>query len=396
MARIGIVGGGPAGSTLALHLLARGVDPDDLLIFDAACFPRDKLCGGAITWRGTEAIRSLVGEPPGGVHTGGIAFRSRAGTPLTVIERGDQWIYDRGALDHALLGHVIDAGVEVRQGEKVSALEPGVDGWRIRTKHGVEHVQWVCGADGACGISRPQSGLRGGLVGRLVEAIYEPIGDAPDPSRLHFDYDPVLDGIPGYAWAFPYPAPDGTRGYWKLGVMDGRGRVPGHRLRAWTEAFAERRGFRRVSDTIRGWPERYLTRGTRAHRPGLVLVGEAYGIDPLLGEGIAPAIEHASYTAGRLRDALDRGSPRIRGFERGFLLGTTEGRNLLFQARLADLVYGRWGAFWLEALFELPRLRHLAEAGGDAYGRLARRAPSLFVSWLGHSLRRGLRPRGAT
>lgn len=379
------MGGGPAGSALALGLIARGVDPGDLVILDRARFPRPKLCGGALTFRGTEALRALIGEPAGGARTRAIHFRAACGQ-VEIHERGGQWVYDRGVLDDAMLRVVKERGVEVREGEVVTAIEPGVDTWRVRCGKRSESFAWVAGADGACGISRRASGLSGGRTGRLVEAVFE-AKEAPDPSRLYFDFDPVLDGIPGYAWIFPYQS--GDRTLWKLGVMDGRGAIPGSELRRWTERFAERRGFTLADDKIAGWPERYFDAwATRGHRPGLVLVGEAYGIDPLLGEGIAPSLFHALYTAVRMKGALDRKTSTIRGFESGFL-ATPEGRNLRFQGHLADRIYGSAGARWMRVLFDLPRLRELAERGEDAYGRLARHAPALISSLVFHVMRRG-------
>lgn len=387
--RIAIVGGGPAGSALAIACINRGVDPRDLVILDKARFPRPKLCGGGVTFRGTEALAALLGaELPGGLHTRAIRFRSGLGE-LEIVERGPQWIYDRGLLDDALLSAVKERGVEVREDENVSAIEPASDGWTVCSGRRRETYDWVAGADGACGISRRASGLRGGVTGRLVEAVYEPIDGAPDPSLLYFDFDPVAHGIPGYAWIFPYPSPDGATDRWKIGIMDGRGRVPGSELRRYTERFAERHGFRLADDKIAGWPERYFDTRARGHRPGLLLVGEAYGIDPLLGEGIAPALFHAQYAATRLKMALDAGTPRIAGYESGFLC-TSEGRNLRFQMHLADLIYGSSGARWLRVLFDLPRLRALAESGEEAYGRLAQHMPALVGSYLWHVLRRGL------
>lgn len=387
--RIAIIGGGPAGSALALGLVDRGLDPSDLVVIDKARFPRPKLCGGALTFRGTEALSALIGEPQGGAKTLGIEFRSAFGA-LEVIERGAQWVYDRGLLDDALLSAVKARGVEVREESTVSALEPASGGWTVRSARDVaETFAWVAGADGACGISRRASGLHGGITGRLVEAVFEPTSAELDPSRLYFEFDPVLDGIPGYAWIFPYPKPDARAGLWKIGIMDARGRVPGSELRAWTERFAHARGFRRVDDKLAGWPERYLDASTRGHRPGLVLVGEAYGIDPLLGEGIAPALQHAAYAAARLKEALDRGADRIAGYERGFDR-TLEGKNLRFQMHLANRLYGPNGPRWMRVLFDLPRLRALAEAGQDAYGRLARHVPSLIGSYLLYLLTRGI------
>jgi flavin-dependent dehydrogenase len=380
MARIAIVGGGPAGSALALSLIERGVDPSDLTIFDKAKFPRPKLCGGALTFRGTEALEALIGRPPGGLQTLAIAFRSKFGE-VEIHERGVQWVYDRALLDEALLRAAQRAGVHVREGSLISGLEPASRGWRVKSGDAVESFDWVAGADGACGIVRRAADLRGGTVGRLVEAIFEPTDATLDRSLLHFDFDPVTDGIPGYAWIFPYPGAE----LCKIGIMDACGRVPGSELRRWTARFAERRGFRLVDDKIAGWPERYADRSTRGHRPGLVLVGEAWGIDRLLGEGIAPALHHAIYAAMRIKWALDAGDDRIDDYDAGFW-ASIEGRNLRFQGHLADRIYGSRGAHWMRILFDLPRLRELAEAGQDSYGRLARHIPSLIGSYLWYSM----------
>lgn len=389
MATVAIVGAGPAGSSMALQLLRQGVDPADLVVFDRAVFPRPKLCGGALTWRGTRALEELIGRPDGGGRTVSLEFRCALGR-FPVRERGAQWLYDRAALDDQLLRAVIDAGVEVRQGAAVQSVEGLDGGWRVHWRGGSERFDWVVGADGARGVVGRSAGLNGGLVGRLVEAVYAPTGHAPDESVLRFDFDPIVDGIPGYAWIFPYPKP-GARGLWKIGIMDGRGVTAGHELRRWTEAFAERNGFRRVDPKLAGWPERYFDPRTRAHLPGLLLTGEAWGIDPLLGEGIAPSLEMARYAAARLKTALDRGVRRIDGYEAGFR-ATEEGKNLVFQWRLANLLYGKGSHRWLRVLFEHEYMKQLAAQGTEAYGRLQQHTFKLVRSYLGQVLRRGLPP----
>ena len=376
-AKIAILGAGPAGTSLALSLVARGVDPADLVILDKARFPRPKLCGGGITWRGTEILERLVGRPAGGSTTSRLEFRSGLGS-YDVRERGPQWIYDRGELDHALVRACRERGIEVREEHAITSLEPGVDGWRVATSTLTETFRWVAGADGANGISRRASGLRGGITGRLVEAVFEPVDARTQDEVLLFDFEPIADGIPGYAWIFPYPSPERRTGLYKIGIMDGRGVVPGDRLREWTARYAERHGYRLADTKIHGWPERYFDAHTVGHRPGLVLVGEALGIDALLGEGIAPALWISEYAAGRLRRALDEGTDRIAGYESGFL-ATPEGRNLWFQARLADRLYGGHPHRWLRVLFGMPHLRQLAGSGNEAYGRLAKHVPSLIA-----------------
>ena len=403
MPRIAIVGGGPAGSTFALHAVRAGIDPSDLVILDRARFPRPKLCGGALTWRGTELVReiapALVPAEDARMKTTHLRFRSARGD-FEVRERGPQWLYDRAHLDDRLLAEAREAGVSVREGEAVKAVEPGTDSVRVRTKAATESFDWVVGADGARGVVARSVDLPRGIVGRLVEAVYEPLpGTDVDPGELLFDFDPILDGIPGYAWVFPYPKPEQTGdpatgthpGLYKLGIMDGRGVAEGKALRDWTDAFAERRGFRRTDDKIGGWPEHYWSHRTRAHLPGVILTGEAWGIDPLLGEGIAPAIELSRYAAARLKEALDAGSRTIPRYEKTFAK-TEPGKNLRFQERLANLLYGKRPLRGLDVLFSHRKMLELAASGTEAYGRLEKHTWPLIWSYVWQLLTGGLRP----
>ncbi|MCA9578934.1 MAG: hypothetical protein KC668_26065, partial [Myxococcales bacterium] len=133
----------------------------------------------------------------------------------------------------------------------------------------------------------------------------------------------------------------------------------------------------------------YYAPSTRAHVPGAILVGEAWGIDPLLGEGIAPALETAAYGATRLREALDGGTRVIRHYERRFKW-TLAGRNLWFQAKLANLLYGPNPNRWLRVLFENQTLLRLASGGTEQYGRLAKTLPRLLLGYAGQVLRKGI------
>lgn len=402
MSKIAIVGGGPAGTSFALFALRAGVAPEDLVILDKATFPRPKLCGGALTFRGTRALEELVGRPDQSGESLGLEFRSVLGK-FPVFERGVQWLYDRAHLDHALLRACATAGVTVREGVTIKGVEPAAGGWCVRHGRDVtERFDWVVGADGARGVVARAAKLRGGLVGRLVEAVFETAASALDPRVLYFDFDPIADGIPGYAWLFQYPKPGSdyarneapalpaNAGPWKLGIMDGRGVTPGGVLREWTERFAARHGFSLVDAKLQGWPEHYWSPRNEAHRPGLVLTGEAWGIDPLLGEGIAPSLEISRYAAARVKEALDAGVATIPRYERDFANKTEEGANLKFQWRLAELLYGPQGRRWMRVLFDHRYMQQVAAAGTERYGRLASLQWKLGARYALQVLRSGL------
>lgn len=382
--RIVIVGAGPAGTCFALTLLTLGIEARDILLVDRAKFPRQKLCGGGIPYRGTKLLAKFLPQATPPAITQKLALRSRLGERI-LREPGPQWLYDRAELDSALLEKCRTQGIHVREENSVRSITPISDGWQITTDTDSIAADWLIGADGANSTTRRASKLRGGITGRLLEGVFEPIHSTPKSDTLIFDFEPIFDGIPGYAWVFPYPKP-GASPVWKIGIMDGRGNTPGAQLREWTQRYAERHGFRALDAKLAGWPEHYYSRRTQAHQPGLILIGEAHGIDPLLGEGITPAMQNAIYAAHRLRGALDAGTKKIPNYEAGFLC-TEEGWNLFFQEFLANRLYGPKGLHWIELFFRSPEIAHLGESARLTYGKLVRHSPQLLSAWLCDALR---------
>src|SRR5436305_13502172 len=85
-----IVGGGPAGSSTALHLVREcGISPDRVLVVDKARFPREKPCAGAISQLGVDTLRAIgvdVGVPT--VTMRGVRILSRERIGETVAHMG--------------------------------------------------------------------------------------------------------------------------------------------------------------------------------------------------------------------------------------------------------------------------------------------------------------------
>src|SRR3990172_8804987 len=111
-----VVGAGPSGAHAARRCAEAGLD---VLMLDAATFPRDKACGGIVT----EAAVRLVGPDV-----------------LSIVEReaiGNELFYDwrrighlearvycfqRRRFDHYLVRKAVAAGVELREGRRVTGV----------------------------------------------------------------------------------------------------------------------------------------------------------------------------------------------------------------------------------------------------------------------------------
>src|SRR5205809_3287679 len=116
-----VVGAGPAGSTTAYRLARAGAR---VCLVDRARFPRDKPCGGGVTLRAVRELPFSV-EPvvEDRVHTLELGLRygrrwsRRAQEPLVLTTQ-------RRRLDAFLAEQAAAAGVEFRDGAKVTGVDP--------------------------------------------------------------------------------------------------------------------------------------------------------------------------------------------------------------------------------------------------------------------------------
>jgi flavin-dependent dehydrogenase len=155
----------------------------------------------------------------------------------------------------------------------------------------------------------------------------------------------------GYEWHFPTIVdgrPRVCRGMYSIGAWS-RGRVdPAERLRArLAELGVSPDGpIKRFAE--RGYvPDAALASGRR------MLVGEAAGIDPITGEGIAPGLA-AGVLAGGFLAAVCRGESTIDDWTTVFRRSTV-GLDLAIRSRAARLFYGRPRPF-MDALLTRTRL----------------------------------------
>jgi flavin-dependent dehydrogenase len=310
---VAIVGGGPAGATLAARLARAG---REVVVLERAASWRWRAGGVFASPAAVDALRRA------GLDAATIAavvrpipamrVETRAGTTFRLTYGADVGGpmavgFDRSALDPALLALARAAGAEVRTGASVTAVTLGAG--RVTGRHDGRpfalEARVVVGADGprsvvaaAAGVARPaRLAPRLGLTYHLPDPGATRIREA----RMHL----IPDGYIGIA-----PVPGGRV---NVGIVLGR---------SWRATIAAA-GARTVADALVGeipaaaddaaawrhqtpcdhvagaWPVGHRV----THRAGTdwLLVGDAAGfLDPFTGEGLHRALVSAELAAAAI------------------------------------------------------------------------------------------------
>jgi menaquinone-9 beta-reductase len=296
-----VVGGGPGGSSAARQLARAGMS---VVLLDKARFPRDKLCGGLISERSTKLLDRLFGNSIAPtyehVSTGARIFYDHE--PIThVKDHKTMRLTMRRTFDQMLLNAARAGGAAVREGIAVTAIAP--DRRAVILESGeVLRADFIVGADGAASRVRksvlPEAmdkhGFATGIEVEIPRALLR--RECPDPE--------IYLGCVrwGYGWIFP------KRETFTVGIA-GLAKKNDD-IRGAGRAFMQKALGFVPNEKLPGCP---IPFGNHLRRPGLgniVLVGDAAGFaEPITGEGIAFAMQSASYAAEAILEARQSGRP---------------------------------------------------------------------------------------
>ncbi|HEX4447464.1 MAG TPA: FAD-dependent monooxygenase [Polyangiaceae bacterium] len=395
-----IVGGGPAGTTTALALVDAAPElASRVVLLERARYPREKPCAGALGARGDALLRAIgveVDVPCAPVD--GISFRGAMGEASAspgAIGR----VVRRIEFDHALALAAAARGIEVRDGVRVEAIRETPAAALVKTSAGEREASVVVGCDGVGSVVRKALGLPAGeLRAQVIEVDTGPAAGDRARSLLHFDSSDRR--VNGYAWDFPTVV--AGRDLWCRGIYHlriGRGEDEGLDLSALLAERLRSQGL----DPSRCINKRYAERGFEPAgllaRGRSMLVGEAAGIDPVTGEGIAQAIEFGvlagRFLARALGGASRDGAPAVEAWQRE--VGASRlARDLRIRARLLGLYYGPTRSDVEALLAESPDAlfvggQHFAAHAYDwlRVGEVVARGASRWAgAWIARSLAR--------
>jgi flavin-dependent dehydrogenase len=351
-ARVAIVGGGPAGISTALFLAHAAPSlVDDVLVLEKETYPREKFCAGAIGARADKLLGSigLVIDVPS-VPIGGIAFRAM-GSTVEVREAAAGRVVRRIEFDHALAKAARDRGIRIVEGAAVTGVTSGRDGVVVSTNTTQYRADIVVGADGVGSVVRRALRIAATpYSAQAIEVDTEPV--AGDVARELLLFDVADRRLAGYYWDFPTVVDCEhlvCRGVYYL-----RTQAPAPvEIRTILEERLAEKGL-----TLNRYAQkRYAERGyyfSGALASGRVLlVGEAAGIDPVTGEGIAQAIQYGATAGAYLA---------VKTLNRDFdctdwpkhVRSAPVGRDLLLRTLALQLFYGVHRASVERFLLETP------------------------------------------
>lgn len=319
-AEVLVVGGGPAGSSVAFALAKAGVD---VLLVDRARFPRPKPCAEYLSPEASRILADMGAldaiEESGAAALAGIRVRAPNGAVIAgdfAASHGFRGFSDRGlsvrreVLDTILVERARAAGATVVEGVRVTDVQRSLrdNSPIVRTlaqgREGEVNARFVVAADGLRSVIARRLGLAKALRWPRRLALvthYQGVADVGEHGEMHVE----RDGYVGIA--------DVGNGLTTVALV-----VPASRSR---EISGDRAAFlhrwlmarphlaprfaraERVTPVIATGP--FASHARRAWAPGVALVGDAADFfDPFTGEGIYSALRGGELLAEWLGHAI--------------------------------------------------------------------------------------------
>ncbi len=308
-----IIGLGPAGCAASMVLSKNNIPH---LIVDKAVFPRDKVCGDALSGKVIQQLNRLDDTLISSMHTDNAAFIGSWGVKFaapngkfidipfkpntSVTDSPAGYISKRVDFDHFLVKQLNPEFAEICQDTELLKAEHNDKGVSLLLKKNDAEItiqtSLVIAADGDRSVINRQlgsikkepdhyaAGIRGYYKG--VKGFHE-----KNFIELHF----MEEVLPGYLWIFPLPNGMANIGVGMLSSSVSKNKVDLKKamLKAIDENPTIRERFKgaELVGKIQGWGLPLGTKKRKISGNNFMLTGDAASlIDPFTGEGIGNAI----------------------------------------------------------------------------------------------------------
>ena len=319
-----IVGAGPAGTTAALYAERNNLN---CIVVDKATFPRDKICGDALSGKSvrifdelnlTKEIEQLEGSEINRITFGGPNHKHfnvhlKGNKKNNYITKG--FVIPRKVFDYFLFKKAKEV-TEILEGFKVKDLiykngKPvGIKGVNRKGDEQIIEAPIILGCDGAHSIiSRKLDAYQKDMehTAVAIRCYYEGVEGLSNQIELHY----IREVKPGYFWLFPAGDNKANIG---IGLSKNDAKKEDRTLTnimeevTQSQYFKERFSNAKPLEKPRGWNLPMGSIHRKNYGDGYMLLGDAAGlVDPFTGEGIGNAMVAAKYAISTAKKAKDKG-----------------------------------------------------------------------------------------
>jgi geranylgeranyl reductase family protein len=307
-----ISGAGPAGSTASMFLSEAAIPH---LLLEKDQFPRDKICGDAISGKGLDVLAKIKKDEliafgnssDRNLLTYGMRFVAPNGREVNIPfpkPKNDLpvgFLSRRMEFDHWLFENTKSQYAETWQNATLEKVTRIGDSLELEIKKGEEsmrvHTNLILGADGSRsivkknlqGFEQDDKHFCGG-----IRAYYNNVSGLHNENYLELHF--LKDLLPGYFWIFPLPggkAANVGMGMLSAHIKKNKVNLRKEMLRIIEHhpAFAERFQDAAPEGKISGWGLPLGSKKRAVSGNNFLLLGDAGSfIDPFTGEGIGNAI----------------------------------------------------------------------------------------------------------
>jgi geranylgeranyl reductase family protein len=321
---ITVVGAGPAGVAASLRLSEHGISH---VLLDAHDFPRDKICGDAISGKVISALNKInpkykqnfLNHFEQKAKCWGISFlapnKKRLDIPFKWhVDKGVHspgYISERSHFDNWCFEQVNRDFASVLTRCKVKSFLSDEDAVRLETSKGTIKTSLVIDASGAHSIFNKSfghemdkkhysAGLRQYFQG--VQGLHE-----ENYIELHFN----KNFLPGYFWIFPLPEDKANVGVGMLSKAVSKKKINLKKSMAnlinEDQDLRERFSAAKALESPKGWGLPMGSKKRCISGQRILLTGDAASlIDPFTGEGIGNAMHSGILAADKVQECLQR------------------------------------------------------------------------------------------